>query len=119
MSDVIGPSNKLPGQTIGWVPDSRECDDCSKLAEHAVIGETDSFGSEIHHLCNEHYLEMMKAIEEQKNSLRTCDICGVTKDDCLPFRDPAEGSCGPVYITCQECRTRINNDFIGDDEDLY
>ena len=72
MADVIGPNNKLPGQTIGWVPDGRDCDDCNQMAKHAVVGESDSFGSEIHHLCSEHFLEMQNAIKEQENQEQTC-----------------------------------------------
>lgn len=116
MADIIGPSNKLPGQTIGFVPDGRSCDYCNKPAIHAVVGETDSFGSEIHHVCNEDYIEIQKSIQEEREKPKHCEICHSSHTDCQPFRDPSEGSCGPVYDACPDCRKRIIDYFIGDDE---
>ena len=117
MANVIGPTNRLPGQTIGFVPDGRDCDRCNLLAKHAVVGECDSMGAEVHHLCSEHFLEMQKELIDQQKEEQVCDLCHNLKQDCRPFRDPEEGSTGPVYLTCPECRQRLVSYFYDDSAD--
>lgn len=118
MAGVIGPSNKLPGHSVGFEIDGRVCDDqhCNDIARHAIIGEADSMGAEIVHLCSKHYLEVQKERQELEQSLQHCDIC---KQECIgvaPFRDPDEGQSGPIYNACPECRRSLTNAFVVDDD---
>ena len=47
-----------------------------------------------------------------------CDYCN--KEDVLrPIRDYDEGSCGPVYYVCQECRTRVNEALAREAAEYY
>jgi len=114
MADVIGPSSYKPGQTMAWKPDGRECDDCDQAAKYAVIGETDSFGSEVSHLCQDCYIQLQSHLTEQRKESRPCQICGDIKEDVIPFRDPEEGLSGPVYQTCPQCRQRLTEAFCDD-----
>ena len=123
MSGFIGPSNKLPGSSIGFAPDGRNCDEqhCNDMARHAVVTECDSMGCEITHVCSKHYLEIQEQIKEKRKEVRECEICHGFKEDCSPFRDPAEGTSGRVYDTCPDCRKNLVDNFIGieDDDDPY
>lgn len=116
MADVIGPGKK-PGQTLTWKPDGRTCDECEEVAQHHIVGESDSFGSETMHLCNFHAAELRREELEKRNGFQYCEICHEQHQQVIPFRDPAEGGCGPVYMACPSCRTRIIEDFVGDDVD--
>ena len=118
MSDYIGPSNRLPGQFYPFTPDGRDCDQCDLEATHAIVGETDSMGSEILHLCNIHTVLLKKELEDNKERESICDICHKPATTCMPFRDPAEGSTGRVYSGCLPCRTEIIASFTGDEDDI-
>lgn len=67
MADVIGPSNYKTGQDYrGKIPDGMKCEDHpDRPATHAVVGETDSFGSEIIHWCDECYAAHKKERNKQ------------------------------------------------------
>lgn len=74
-------------------------------ADVRVQGETDSFGAEYHDLC----FACQKAAEEAQREFDrehgSCDTCGA-KGPTGPYRDPDEGSCGPVYYDCNACATK-------------
>lgn len=118
MSDVLGPNPYLPGQERPFQPDGTVCDHCDEQASHAVVGETDSFGSEILHLCNVHYAELRKSELESREKEQLCDLCQTMQKDVRAWRDPEEGSCGPVYRACTGCIRSHIQAFVGDDGDL-
>lgn len=105
MADVTGPISTLPG-ALKCVPEGATCDDHpERPATHRMQGETDSFGSEMHDLCDECYREMRAAMNEPQEAF-PCDYCKVESSDLRPVRDPDEGMCGPVYYVCEECRRK-------------
>ncbi|MEW8119437.1 MAG: hypothetical protein AB2792_19920 [Candidatus Thiodiazotropha sp.] len=100
MSDVTGPISTLPGDRHK-APDGQMCDNHpDRKAVCRVQGETDSFGSELHDLCQECFDSL-----KQQSSDRTgkCDWCGKEAKDLRKKRDLDEGRCGPVYDVCGEC----------------
>lgn len=100
MSDVTGPISTLPGARH-HVPDDTMCD--HHPARKAVVriqGETDSFGSEMHDLCE----ECAKADRAQEpDIIGACDWCKAKDVRLQPRRDIEEGSHGPVYYVCKPC----------------
>lgn len=69
-----------------------------------VVGETDSFGSEYHPLCQKH----LDADQEKEPWCpSTCDWCKKGADKTSPTRDPDEGSNGPVYWVCSPCKVKM------------
>lgn len=98
MSDVIGPNSYLPGNVL---PSSgvKFCDNHSeRQAVKAIVGETDSMGSEILHVCQE-CLDTIKAYVSEPSA---CDWCK-TITQLTSRRDPDEGSSGRVYLVCSGC----------------
>ena len=115
MPSSIGPNRYLPGQTLPFKPDGRVCDygSCDQTARHCVVGETDSFGSELLYVCDQHYSELQASRAEHEKQQQACDICGIISEDCQKIRDPEEGLTGRVYTACPECRKRL----VGSDPD--
>jgi len=114
MAGAIGPSSNLPGSVIA-VPAGMMCDNHEgRPATRRVVGETDSFGSEVEDLCDECYADRQQWRKDHSEDLGECEHCGAEKKHVKPARDPAEGSCGPVYMLCPECAKRMFQDFIGD-----
>ena len=85
---------------------------CENDATVRVQGETDSFGVEHHHYCEECYVleqELQRYFTERHaEDEAQCEWCKkVTKQKDLRYtRDIDEGSNGPVYEVCGSCRTR-------------
>lgn len=105
MADVTGPISTLPGTGYG-VPEGTMCDDHpERPATHRVQGETDSFGSEMHDLCDECYAELRAEMAAPQEAF-PCDYCKVPSADRRAIRDPDEGFYGPVYYVCPDCRKR-------------
>jgi len=96
---------------------------CNETATVRVQGETDSFGCEYSHYCeachklseelNDYYTKKHEDDESQ------CDWCkkAVPQKSLRHTRDIDEGSSGPVYEVCSECRTK-QNDYINDELDF-
>ena len=104
MADAMGPNRYLPGYSLK-VKAGMCCDDHpDRPATHRVVGETDSFGSELLDLCDECFANMKEV--EKEETLDPCDICH-TDAILAPCRDPDEGLCGRVYYACPSCRTRL------------
>jgi len=102
MADVTGPISSLPNSRH-TVPEGTKCDEHpDRLAITRIQGETDSFGSEMHDLCQEC---LNKRNEEMKtlDQSGTCDWCRKLSPKLYDHRDIDEGSCGPVYRVCLEC----------------
>jgi hypothetical protein len=109
MSDVTGPISSLPG-SIHKSPMGKMCDNCpEKKAVIRIQGETDSFGSEMHDLCQECSI-VSHAGEFDQTSIGFCNWCGKESSDLKPTRDYEEGSCGPIYHVCAECIRLRNED---------
>ena len=104
MADVTGPTSSLPGQSQS-APEGTMCDlHPDRKAEHAVTGETDSFGSEVIHACSECFRVITQEKQEQYEAESFCDWCRTSKKFCKPHRDFEEGRCGRVYNVCKDCR---------------
>ena len=127
MADVIGPSSYLPGRILRTerMIKGFTCDECSsaeppveKPAAAAMIGEADSYGSEVHHYCE----DCIKAIEEEReknnseDELKYCDHCKGMVKGVRPMRDPEEGSCGRLYYLCEQHRSVLLSSFVDDDD---
>ena len=127
MADVIGPNSYLPGRILRseHMIKGHTCDQCSgaeppveKPAVAAMIAETDSHGSEVHHYCE----DCIKAIEEEQeknnseDELKYCDHCEAQSKDVRPMRDPEEGSCGRLYYLCEQHRSVLLSSFVDDDD---
>lgn len=88
---------------------------CESPATVRVQGETDSFGAEYHHLCDGCYAldtEIQKySTDKHKEDEATCEWCKkiTTQKDIRVTRDIDEGSNGPVYDVCSECRIKQND----------
>lgn len=122
MAAVIGPNSYVTGQVLQCkVGDT--CDTCAnegitKQATHAVVGETDSLGSEVGHYCTPHYHKVMAEIAESRKTV-TCERCDGT-EEVRPTRDPEEGMRGPQYMLCKTCRSAMLeylNQFLDDEEE--
>ena len=108
MADVIGPNSYLPGQLLK-VPEGMMCDDHEdRPATHRIVGETDSFGSELIDWCNECYNKYLSAKENPEYNL-SCDHCQAVDCKTTATRDPDEGSCGPVYHLCDNCLKNLRD----------
>lgn len=109
MADVIGPNNYLPGQLLK-VPEGMMCDEHEdRLATHRVVGETDSFGSELIDWCQDCYDNYLKGKELIGDEIHSCDHCHSTGLRTTATRDPDEGSCGPIYNLCDGCLEKLRD----------
>lgn len=110
MGDVTGPISTLPGRRHD-LPDGTKCDEHpDRPAVARVQGETDSFGCEMHDLCQE-CMDDLRAYERSEEA-RTgrCDWCKKDVTDLADARDYDEGMYGPVYRVCAVCRKRVDDE---------
>ncbi len=126
MSDVTGPISTLAG-TEHDVPEGMMCDEHpDRPAVARIQGETDSFGCEMHDLCQ----ECLDADRAWRNSPAaaewrkgTCEWCKSPADDLRDRRDYEEGNCGRVYRVCGACVKRDNEYWASEsaayDDDRY
>ena len=111
MADVTGPISTLSGASHA-VPDGQMCDQHpDRPAVARIQGETDSFGCEMHDMCQ----ECLDAEREWRNSPEaaewrkgTCEWCKNPADDLRDRRDSEEGTCGRVYRVCGACVKKDN-----------
>ncbi len=116
MSDVTGPISTLPG-TVHRSPDGAMCDDHPTVrAAGRLQGETDSFGSEMHDLCQACLDEAKKHREDDRCGF--CDWCKSEAKDLRDRRDYEEGMAGRVYRVCGACVRRENNRLNDELEEL-
>lgn len=104
MSGVTGPIHSLPGS--GHSPEGMCDDHDDRPATHRVQGETDSFGCEMHDMCDECY-QAWRVAPQYGDDLGRCDYCRHETANRRPIRDYEEGLGGPVYYVCEECRARV------------
>lgn len=115
MADVIGPNSYRPGQQLK-VPDNMMCDEHNdRPATYRIVGETDSFGSELIDWCDECYQKYQQA-KTQESEEKYCEICKNMKKYVAKRRDPEEGNCGRVYDMCTDCYNKAVDYFIGDND---
>jgi hypothetical protein len=108
MADVTGPISSLPGSRHE-APSGIRCDWCD--AADAVVrvqGETDSFGCEMHDVCQKCADEDREQSRLPENTTGRCDWCKENAADLRPRRDYEEGMCGRVYDVCGACVKRQN-----------
>ncbi|MFL9904547.1 hypothetical protein PQR71_41545 [Paraburkholderia fungorum] len=111
MADITGPISTLHGARHS-VPEARTCDDHpDRPATYRIQGETDSFGSELHDMCDECYTEHRAAMAATAAERATgmCEWCGKHATDLRSTRDYEEGSYGRLYDVCFACRKRAND----------
>jgi len=83
------------------------CDDHPDVrAAGRLQGETDSFGSEMHDLCQACLDTSAKFREDARSGV--CDWCKSADEDLRDRRDFEEGAAGPVYRVCGACVRREN-----------
>lgn len=129
MADVTGPISTLPGSAHHHLPEGQKCD-ChpDRPATVRYQGETDSFGCEMHDLCDECFKEFRAADRSPEARTGRCDWCKHDATDLAPQRDIDEGMAGPVYDVCGTCRKKYDDElraelaayddhYFGDDDD--
>ena len=108
MGDVTGPISTLPGAGHDF-PDGTMCDDHpDRKAVARIQGETDSFGSEMHDLCQECADKMRAAMRSPEARTGRCDWCKQDSTDLRNKRDIDEGMAGPVYRVCGACAKKYD-----------
>jgi len=116
MSAITGPISTLPGFTQD-APKGEVCDDHPGVAAVVRIqGETDSWGAEMHDLCQACADEMRAEIKVEREKERYCNWCKHKKSDVRPYRDTDEGFYGPVYQVCFDCRAQDRKRLREEDE---
>jgi len=104
-----GPVSTMPGTR--WSIDPHAgimCDEHpDTVAAFRVQGETDSMGCEYAHLCVacDEAFRLAGAVQRDGQ----CEWHKGWGLDLKPFRDMDEGMGGPVYMTCADCRRRVND----------
>lgn len=110
MADVTGPISSLPNSRHAS-PKGAMCDDHpDRPAVGRVQGETDSFGSEMHDLCQECIDQHRAYVCSEESRSGVCDWCKEAATDLRSARDYDEGMCGPVYRICGGCAKRRDDE---------
>lgn len=113
MADVTGPISSLPNSRHA-VPEGTMCDDHpDRPAVVRIQGETDSFGSEMHDMCQECFdaeNEWQNSDEAREWRTGTCEWCKGHATDLREARDYDEGMYGRVYRVCGPCIKRVNDE---------
>lgn len=113
MADVTGPINSLPGSSH-LVPMGAMCDEHpDRPATRRIQGETDSFGSEMHDLCESCYQKERRL----PPPTGMCDWCRTPRQVLKPQRDYEEGLSGPVYHVCKGCIDKLNKRLMEEDDE--
>ncbi len=104
--DVISAVNIVTGQRIA-TPENAKC--YNHEDRHAfvrIVGDVSMGVAEVYDYCKECHEEIKKQEQESKKAGETCDYCKIVKHDCANRRDYEEGSNGPVYRVCLDCRRK-------------
>lgn len=118
------PNHFVPIYDDEW---GTNCDEHSeRKAIKRICVEADSFGAEYSNMCQE-CLDEFNAYKQQKiddpEQWDTCPHCKNLVPQLSSFRDPDEGSHGPVYHRCPDCVSafwrRWEEENYCDDEDYY
>jgi hypothetical protein len=115
MSDVTGPISSLPGSLHAA---QGMCDDHpDRPAVARLQGETDSFGSEMHDVCQECLDEHRQHQAEARTGF--CDWCRTEQTTLRDHRDFEEGMSGPVYRVCGPCRKKESESLREEADERY
>jgi hypothetical protein len=97
----------LPGDLAKLSVSAKErCDNHpDEQAAWRLTGETDSFGSEYHYLCEACKKKHVQHARENP-LVSTCEHCNTENVKVDYWRDPEEGRAGPVYTLCAPCRKK-------------
>jgi hypothetical protein len=107
MADVTGPVSTLRG-AIHRLPQDTMCDEHPEVVAYKrVVGETDSFGSELIDMCKECFEKYQQAMNEP--TIGCCEWCKTDNVVIIETRDFDEGMAGPVYDVCKACRKKQND----------
>ena len=104
MADVTGPISSLPGAS--FAPQGMCDEHPDRPATARLQGETDSFGCEMHDMCDE--CAKQHRAEMRKPRISDCDWCDSKNVEVRFKRDYEEGMSGRVYDVCEPCRTRYD-----------
>lgn len=114
MVDVTGPISTLSG-AMHAVPEGQKCDTHRRRKAVArVQGETDSFGSEMHDMCQQcldKYRAWKNSPEAAEHRKGICEWCKGPADDLRDRRDFEEGMTGRVYRVCGACVKKQNEEL--------
>lgn len=116
MARVVGPGY-MKGAVIP-LRKPTECDGCGAPATISIVGESDSCGAEVSDLCAACFSNVKNSEREEASGLQVCELCQSSKDDCVNWRDPAEGLAGPVYLACKSCREAAESHILPDEDEL-
>ena len=106
-----GPVSTMPGSSH-HLPEGTRCDrHDDRPAVTRMQGETDSFGCEYVCMCQECLDEYRAHMEAERNAEHCCDWCKALKTNVRPYRDMDEGSAGPLYQVCGDCRAKDQQRF--------
>jgi hypothetical protein len=111
MADVTGPISSLPGTAHHDLPKGQKCD--YHPDREAVVryqGETDSFGCEMHDICEECLKEFRAADNSTEARTGQCEWCKHEATDLRDARDYDEGMSGRIYRVCGPCRKRVDDE---------
>jgi len=96
----------MPGSSHSF-PAGSMCDMHPKMpAVKRIQGETDSFGAEYFLACQDCVGLFRNYREQQLDTEQYCDWCKAMKKRVVKHRDMDEGSSGPVYNVCGDCRSK-------------
>lgn len=104
----------LPGSLHALILGSK-CEECENSAMYRVQGETDSFGAEMHDLCEAHYMAM-RTYNAAHPTIGDCKWCTAKNVVLKPMRDYDEGMSGPVYYVCVPCIVKQNQEAMEEAE---
>lgn len=112
-----GRVSSMPGSRHA-LPAGATCDrHQDRPAVARVQGETDSFGCEYNDMCQECVDEHRAFIEAELNSPKYCCWCKQMKLHVSPHRDFEEGTSGPLYDVCADCRSEENKRAVAELEE--
>jgi len=110
MAAITGPISTMPGahHSASGMCDSHP----DRPATYRIQGETDSFGCEMHDMCDECHAEHREAMAATaaERATGTCEWCGNHVTTLRSTRDYDEGSYGRLYDVCAPCRKRANDE---------
>lgn len=118
------PNHFVPISDDEWGTNCHDHPD--RKAIKRICVEADSFGAEYSNMCQE-CLDEHNAYKQQKRDdpeqWDTCPRCKQLVPQLSSYRDPDEGSHGPVYHRCPDCVAKFwkrwEEENCCDDDDYY
>ena len=111
MADVTGPISTLPNSRHE-APEGQKCDyHPDRPAVTRWQGETDSFGCEMHDICEECLQEFRASANSPEARTGQCEWCKSEATDLRDTRDIDEGMSGRVYRVCGSCRKKYDDEL--------